>query len=112
MTITTTFRRNTMTAILKTISTTRVRELLNLSGSQYFSKSNVKYFGTILASRLAYTKDNKHFWFVTGEQYATDSIRRFTIRVYNAETHEVETFGDFQGYENTKIAVDVTKDCI
>ena len=101
-----------MTTTLNTIPTTRVRELLNRSGSNYFSKETVKYFGTKLASRSAYTTDFNYFWFVTSEQYASDSERKYTIRVYNDTTKKVETFGDFQAYENVKIAIAVIKDCI
>ena len=97
---------------INTIKSTVVKARMNAAKSPYFSPANNRFFGTRLASKEAYSVDDRYFWFVTSEQFASDAQRKYTVRVYDNTAKTVETFGDFQAYENVKIAIAVIKDCI
>ena len=95
-----------------TIKSSVVKARMNAAKKTYFSKANNRFFGTKLASKEAYSVDDRYFWFVTSEQYSSDTERRYTVRVYDDVNKTVNTFGDFHSYSNVKVAIQVIKDCI
>lgn len=95
-----------------TIKSSVIKAKSKAQKSPFFSPANITFFNSRLASKEAYSVDDRYFWFVTSERKDSGSNRMYTIRVYDSYSGEISTFGDFQAYSNVKIAVQVIKDCI
>jgi hypothetical protein len=78
-----------------------VRSQATRSGSHFFSKNTMKFFQSKVATRKAFSNDDKTFYFVTSENAGFGNSRRsYTIRAYDINTCKISTFGSFQEYDN------------
>lgn len=70
-------------------------------GSFFFSKGAMQFFNSqILSGVYLSTTEESKGYFVTSEQFDSESPRLFTVRVFdmNAEQMNIETVGEFQEY--------------
>ena len=87
---------------------TKTKKDLVREHPRYFSKANMEFFGTKI-EYVGIADVNGDDWFVTSEydKYgATEYKRLFSVRRANAnKPSEVETVGEFCGYDNLHDAI-------
>jgi hypothetical protein len=90
---------------------------LTAAGSHFFDKATMRFFGSRLCEVLP-TTPSGHVYFVTSEArpgfngYAYRSPagpRLYTVRVWDGESADTETIGEFQQYTNRRAAVNAAK---
>jgi len=68
-------------------------------GGHWFSTDTMKFFRCRLPKTVIAEK-----YFITSEQFDTNSPRLFTIRSIEWETGKIDTIGEFQQFESAKEA--------
>lgn len=74
------------------------------AGRHFFSPNTTRFFRSRYP-RTAYTADHRKAYFVTSEAFDDRSPRLYTLRVYDLETQEVDTIGEFQAYASLAAAM-------
>jgi hypothetical protein len=64
----------------------------------WFDADAIRFFHSRVAATAYKTDDGSRAYFVSSERYDFDTARKFTVRVYNFETHDIRTVGEFQAY--------------
>lgn len=85
------------------IDINEIKELNKLKGQHWFENSTVKFFNCRVSSKAYLNKSKTKAYFISSEKQ--DSLqRRYTIRVHNMETGNINTVGDFQRFETSREA--------
>ena len=88
-----------------TVSIATIRAANEAAGRHFFDRDSMRFFRSRIESSNAHLSgDGKRAYFVTSEQFVPSSDipapRKYTVRVADRETGDVDTHGDFQGYGN------------
>ena len=59
----------------------------------WFDADAIRFFHSRVAATAYKTDDGSRAYFVSSERYDFDTARKFTVRVYNFETHDIRTVG-------------------
>jgi hypothetical protein len=79
---------------MKTLTISEIKKANNEIGQKWFAKGAMLFFNTIIE-----TQPNKADLFITSEKIEDWHKRKYTIRWYNRETHEVVTISAFMAYD-------------
>jgi hypothetical protein len=74
----------------------------------WFSPGNMRFFKSRLSENLFYNPENRVIYFISSEKYWSDD-RAYTIRSYNPDTGEIDTYGEFQAYSSLAKAKNAAK---
>jgi hypothetical protein len=90
---------------MKNLTLGAMKEMNEKAGQQWFSKSSMKFFGTIIE-----VKPNVKDIFITSEWKGFDTPERgYTLRRFDRETGKVETLGDLNQYSTLESAREARK---
>ncbi len=64
----------------------------------WFDAGTMRFFNSAIEPVAYRTDDGTKAYFVSSEQYDFESPRRYSVRVYDFETHDIDTVGEFQQF--------------
>ena len=82
---------------MKTIA--EVKALNARMGYHYFDRSTMRFFNSRVESGLYSGR-----FFITSERMELSFPKRYSVRVINPETGDIQTVGEFQGYSDIELA--------
>lgn len=84
------------------ISTADIERANERAGFHFFEPATLRFFASRVAQTGYLTADHARAYFVTSEQFrpfdGTPAARRYTVRVCDLTTGDVDTVGEFQQY--------------
>lgn len=76
-------------------------------GEKYFTKETMEWWGSEIVAGM-FANDT----FVTSEDNFNKTKKLFSVRRYHWDTHDVETIGEFQQFDNAEDAIEFAKEYV
>lgn len=90
---------------MKKYTISEMKELNKQKGGHWFDKGSMNFFNTQIE-----TQPNKENIFITSDRMNYDDPKKYSLRWFNSETHDVVTLGDFNSYQSLDSAREARKE--
>jgi hypothetical protein len=91
--------------MMKKLTIAEMKELNKAKGGHWFDKGAMRFFNTRIE-----TQPNAENIFITSEYMDNPSNKKYSLRWFNTETHDVVTLGDFNAIRSLDKAKELRKE--
>jgi hypothetical protein len=82
------------------LTISRIKYENKAAGKFWFSPDTLRFFRSRISDFVVQDSSNKDlYYFISSEQYDDNSPRLYSVRVFNYDTKNIDTVGEFQEYE-------------
>jgi hypothetical protein len=91
--------------MMKKLTIGQMKELNKAKGGHWFDRSAMRFFNTKIE-----TQPNAENIFITSEYMENPNDKKYSLRWFNTEAHDVTTLGEFQAYRTLDSAKEARKE--